>query len=77
MSGRQELEKSVRVTEVGNAYMLQLQVWTENDGLNDRGKPIAVLNTGGSVDKDLGAAVRKALATRVRRPKEEKAEAAE
>ncbi len=63
-------DKEVRVTEVGNAYMVQFAVWAttgvEEGTLVDRGQPIAVLKEGPRVDEALGAAVRKALSTRIR-----------
>ena len=66
-------EKQLVITEVGNALMLQLEVYVENPG-EDHGKPIAILNT--APDADLGKAVRKVLATRVRTRKKEKEGAA-
>ncbi len=68
------MSKEVHITEAGNAYMVQLQVWTEGEGLNDHGKPNAVLSNGTKSDAELGAAVRKALATRIRTKKEKAAE---
>ena len=59
-------EKKVGVSEVGNAYVLQLLI--DKDGsLEDHGKPVVILDT--AEDAALGKAVRDLLRTRVRSPR--------
>jgi hypothetical protein len=61
------LEKKVGVSEVGNAYVLQLLI--DKDGsLEDHGKPVVVLDT--ASDKELGEAVRGLFRARIRAKKE-------
>jgi hypothetical protein len=67
-------DKQVLVEEIGNGFLVQLEVWVHGVAEN-HGKPVAV-QAGPGADKDLGAAVRKALSTRVRTRKEKKGEAA-
>ena len=68
-------EKEVNITKVGNACMLYLKVFRDESNIGENhGPPTAVLDT--ATNADLGAAVRKALATRVR-TKKEKAEASD
>jgi hypothetical protein len=67
------MEKSVVISEVGNAYKIQLL--TGKDGcFQDHGKPIVVLDT--ASDKELGEAVRGLFRARIRAKKEKKGEEA-
>ena len=67
------MEKKVGVSEVGNAYVLQLLI--DKDGsLEDHGKPDVILDT--AEDAALGKAVRDLFRTRVRVRKEKRGEAA-
>lgn len=64
------MEKKVGVSEVGNAYVLQLLI--DADGsLEDRGKPVVILDT--AEDAVLGKAVRDLFRARIRTKKEKKA----
>jgi len=64
------MEKNVVISEVGNAYKIQLL--TGKDGcLQDHGKPVVVLDT--AKDEAIGAAVRGLFRARIRTKKEKKA----
>ncbi|MDA8122278.1 MAG: hypothetical protein M0Z38_06910 [Deltaproteobacteria bacterium] len=67
------MEKNVVISEVGNAYKIQL-LTGENGNLQDHGKPVVVLDT--AKDEAIGAAVRSLFRARIRTKKEKKGEEA-